>query len=309
MKKMINFTTIEGILYQHNLELKVSGENSKNPGTEYITGTIEIATDNAGLNIVPVHYTYVTATTSKGNTNRNFAILKNIIDGIYGTKMKDGEEAAVKLHVDSAIGLNEFYSDRNGQEELVSVKRNEGGFINVIDSVNADEKLRNSFKTDMVITEVRHIEADPDKDLPEKAIVSGYIFDFRNALLPVSYVAYADAAINYFESLDASKKNPVFHCVWGHQISTTTVRRIVEESAFGEDSVREVTSSRKDFVITGAASSPYDWDDEGTITAQEFMKANSDREITLATMKKNQEEYRARKNNVAAPSKDDDFNF
>ena len=34
--KMFNQTHIEGALYQHDLTLKVTGENSKNPGTEFI---------------------------------------------------------------------------------------------------------------------------------------------------------------------------------------------------------------------------------------------------------------------------------
>ena len=78
-KKFINNTHIEGVLYQHDLALKVSGENSKNPGTEFISGIIEIATDNAGVNIVPVHFTYVTAMTFKGKPNDTFNTLKNII--------------------------------------------------------------------------------------------------------------------------------------------------------------------------------------------------------------------------------------
>lgn len=307
MKKMINTTTIEGILYQHDLNLKVSGENSKNPGTQYINGTIEIATDDACTNIVPVHFTYVTATTTKGNTNQTYGILKNIIDGVYGTKMKDGADKAAKVRVNSAIGLNEFYSDRNGKEELVSVKRNEGGFVNIIDELS-DEKLRSTFKTDMVINKTRRVEADEEKDLPERMYIEGAIFNFRGDLLPVTYTATNPAAMDYFESLDISPTAPVFTCVWGRQESKTIVRRIVEESAFGEDSVREVTSSRKDFVITGALTSPYVWDDESSITAQEIKDALANREVALATMKKNQEEYRAQRNGAAAPT-NDDFNF
>ena len=117
MKKMINATHIEGSLYQHDLELKKSGENSKNPGTEFISGNIEIVTDDAGINIVPVHFTYVTAVTGKGKVNDTFNTLKNIIDGVYKSVMKDGVENATKLRVDSAIGLNEFYSDSTGTEE------------------------------------------------------------------------------------------------------------------------------------------------------------------------------------------------
>ena len=54
MKSMINKTHIEGYLYEHALEKKVSGPNSKNPGTEFISGTISIATasPNLWVNIV-----------------------------------------------------------------------------------------------------------------------------------------------------------------------------------------------------------------------------------------------------------------
>ena len=46
MKKMINTTHIEGLLYEHKLELRESGPNSKNPGTKFIMGTVDIATDD-----------------------------------------------------------------------------------------------------------------------------------------------------------------------------------------------------------------------------------------------------------------------
>ena len=110
-KNMINQTHIEGVLYEHALEAKVTGENSKNPGTEFISGTIQIATDDAQLNIVPVHFTYVTAVTSTGKTSDTYNTLKNIIDKVYGTVMADGAEKATKLRVDSAIGLNEFFAE------------------------------------------------------------------------------------------------------------------------------------------------------------------------------------------------------
>ena len=42
---MKNATHIEGLLYQHALSLKTSGENSKAPGTQFINGTIDIGYD------------------------------------------------------------------------------------------------------------------------------------------------------------------------------------------------------------------------------------------------------------------------
>lgn len=309
MKKCINSTHIEGVLYEHKLELKESGPNSKNPGTKFISGTVDIATDDAGINIVPVHFTYVTEKTYKGSTNATYTTLMNIIDGKYGTVMANGKENAVKLRIDSALGLNEFYSDRNGTEELVSVKRNEGGFVHVADSLAEDENTRNTFTCDMLITNVSIKEADEERNLPEKAIIKGAIFDFRNALLPVEFSAINPKAIAYFESLEASNTNPTFTKLWGRQVSETIVRTITEESAFGEDSVREVKSSRKDFVITGASKEPYEWDSEDTITANELAEAISARETYLATIKQRQNEYKASKIVNAATPSNGGFNF
>ena len=292
---MINKTHIEGVLYQHDLELKVTGETSKNPGTEYIAGSVEIATDDAGVNIVPVHFTYVTATTSKGKANASFNTLKDIVDGKLGTIMKDGADKAAKLRIDSAIGLNEFYSERNGQEELVSVKRNEGGFIHVVSSVNEDEKTRNTFEVDMIITNVSRIDANEERQTPEKVIVRGVTFNFRNDILPIELSVTNPNAMDYFEGLGASGKEPVFTRVRGRQVSETIVRTIEEESAFGEASVREVKSTRKDFVITWAQKEPYIWDDESTITAAELSELVAKRETDLAAMKARSDEYKASK--------------
>lgn len=311
MKVMINKTHIEGILYEHDLELKTSGPNSKNPGTEFISGTVSIATDDAGVNVVPVHFTYVTATTAKGNANATFTTLKNIIDGVIGTQMKDGKDKAGKLRIDSALGLNEFYSDRNGKEELVSAKRNEGGFVHTCDVLNEDEKTRNTFECDMLITNCRRIEADPEKNIAEKVIVKGAIFDFRKSLLPIEFTALNPNAMNYFEDLGASQSNPVFTKVWGRQVSETVVKKTVEESAFGEAAVKETKSTRRDFVITGASKEPYVWDDESTMTAAELTEAIANREVYLAGVKQRQDEYKASKGQApanAAPAQGA-FNF
>lgn len=307
-KKMINNTHIEGLLYEDKLEKKITGENSKNPGTEYITGTIDIATDDNGVNIVPVHFTYVTEKTAKGNTNATFGMLNNIIEGNIKTVMGAGKEAAAKVRVDSALGLNEFYSDRTGEEILVCAKRNEGGFVHTADVLAEDEKTRNTFTTDMIICSTVHQDADEEKNLPEKVILKGFVFDFRNTLLPVEFSAINPNAMSYFEGLNASPSEPVFTKVWGRQVSETIVREIREESAFGDDSVREVRNTRKDWVVTGAARDPYVWDDESSITADEFKKALADREVYLAELKKRNDEWKASQANPGAPATGS-FNF
>lgn len=308
MMKVRNKTKIDGRLYQHTLELKESGPNSKNPGTQFITGNVEIATDDAITNIVTVHYTYVTATTSTGKSNATFNVLKDIIDGKLGSVIANGADNAAIITIDSAIGLNEFYSDRSGKEELVSSKRNEGGFAVVKSAMEEDETKRNTFDVDMIITGATIKEADPEKDLPEKMILRGAIFDFRNALLPIELSVLNPRAISYFESLEVSQHNPVFTRLQGRQVSEVIKTQKVEASAFGDPIVKEYASTRKDWVVTWAASEPYVWDDESTITTAELTKAMSDRETYLATVRQRQEEYKASKNQPAAPA-NSGFNF
>ena len=309
MMKVRNKTRIDGRLYQHSLELKESGPNSKTPGTKFISGNVEIATDNDITNIVTVHYTYVTATTSTGKSNATFNVLKDIIDGKLGSVMANGADNAAVITIDSAIGLNEFFSDRNGKEELVSAKRNEGGFAVVKSAADEDETKRNTFDVDMIITGTRMIEADPEKDLPEKMILRGAIFDFRNSLRPIELSVVNPRAISYFESLEITQRNPVFTRLQGRQVSEVVTREVIEESAFGDPVVKKFASTRKDWVVTWAASEPYAWDDESTITAAELTKAMSDRETYLATLKQRQDEYKASKNQPAAAPANQGFNF
>lgn len=306
---LINKSHIEGIIYEHDLEVKVSGKQSKNPGTEFISGTLSVATDNAVTNIVPVHFSYVTATTKKGSPNATYTTLKAIIDGTIKTYMKDGSDKAGKVRIDSALGLNEFYSNRNGTDELVSVKRNEGGFVHLTDSLAEDEKTRNTFECDMLIEGAARIEANPEKEQPEKVVVKGYIFDFSKALLPFEFTALNPNAMNYFEDLNASKSNPIFTKIWGRQISETIVKKTTEESAFGDTLVKETPTSHRDFVITGAAKEPYLWDDDSGITATELKEAMAARETYLATVKQRQEEYKASQNAIPQAASNDTFKF
>ena len=303
-KSMMNQTHIEGYLYEHKLENKVSGANSKNPGTEFISGTISIATDDDLLNVVQVHFTYVVATFAKsGKPNTTYNTLQAIIDGKIPSVMEHGKENAGRIRVDSALALNEWYDTRTQGNPLVSVKRNEGGFVH---QLNAAEELdsnigkRASFTVDMLINKATRIEADEEKGTPEKMTLSGYIFDFRNALLPVEFTVLAAPAMNYFERQDISPKNPLFTQLSGEQVSQTVEVSKTEESAFGEPMVKTSRSSHRDFVVTWAQAEPYAWDDESTILASELEKAVADREIYLADIKKRQDEYQATKGNALA---------
>ena len=296
---MKNAVHIEGLVYQHDLKKKVSGPNSKNPNTPFINGTLDIATDDALTNIVQVHFSYVTPTTKNGNPNNTYEVLKNIADNVVGNVMANGADKAGKVRIDTSIGVNDFYTNRNGKDELVSAKRNEGGFVHYANNdMNPDEKARNTFECDIVLTNVIDVDPNEEAQTEGHVILRGYVFGYGNTLIPVDFIANNPVAMDYFRNLEATPNTPVFTRVKGRQISQTIVTKVTEESAFGEPSVREVRKNRKAHVVYWAQTEPYLWDDESTITASELTELKAAREVHLAAVKKNQEEYAANKGNA-----------
>ena len=298
MRKPINKEHVEGRVYEHNLAIKtVQNRESANFGKEFIGGSLDIATDEDCLNIVTINFTYVTETTSKGAKNDTYAALKTIIES-GKTVMLDGKDAATMVKVDTALGVNDFYTSRNGQEELVSAKRNEGGFVHIVNKL-ADEATRSTFEMDMLINGTRLVEANEERNIPaDYLVVKGAVFNFRNAILPVEFVVKNEGGIKYFESLEASKSNLVFTKVWGTINSETIITKREEESAFGEAAVKEYERKVREWIITGTAKEAYELGDEKNgITVDEISKALADREVYLADVKKRQDEYQASKNN------------
>ena len=296
---MKNAVHIEGLVYQHDLKKKVSGPTSKNPNTPFINGTLDIATDDALTNIVQVHFSYVTPTTKNGNPNNTYEVLKNIADNVVGNVMANGADKAGKVRIDTSIGVNDFYTNRNGKDELVSAKRNEGGFVHyAANDMNPDEKARNTFECDILLTNVIDVDPNEEAQTEGHVILRGFVFGYGNTLVPVDFIANNPVAMDYFRNLEATPNTPVFTRVKGRQISQTIVTKVTEESAFGEPSVKEVRKNRKAHVVYWAQTEPYLWDDESTIAANELTEMKAAREVHLAAVKKSQEEYAANKGNA-----------
>lgn len=294
MRKTINKEHIEGRVYEHNLAVKkVQNTASANFGKEFIGGTLDIATDDDCTNIVTVNFTYVTEFTSKQTKNETYTTLKNIIEN-GKTVLIDGPEVATMVRIDTALGLNDFYTNRNGEETLVSAKRNDGGFVHSTNKLS-DEAARNTFEVDMLINGTKYIEKDEEKHIEnDYLIIKGAVFNFRNEILPVEFYCYNPAGIRYFEGLDASETNLIFTKVWGNIVTNVVKYQKTEESAFGEPVVKDYSRTSKEWVVTGAAQENYViGDDKNGITEDEIRKALADREIHLAEVKKRADEYRA----------------
>lgn len=291
MRRIVNREHVEGILFQHDLEVKtVQNETSANYGKEFISGTVEVSVDEEGLNVIPVHFTYVTETTNSGKKNSTYTALKRIIDEDR-TIVSVGKDEAFKVRIDTALALNDFYSN----DQLVSVKTNEGGFLSIVNTL-CNEKERNTWEADMIITGCNIIEADPEKNIDEDYMqVKGAIFNFRNELLPMDFILRNKDGFKHFEDMEASPSDPTFTKVWGRINCLTKTTTVEEETAFGEAAVRTYERKIKEWEITGTPKViSYDFGGED-LTAEELTKAMQDREIKLADIKKKSDEYKAQR--------------
>lgn len=320
MKKMVNnngknsVAGVWGYLYEvdtdpesfHALRMRKTGENSKHPDTDYIGGEIKVATDEACTNIVTINYRYVAEFfPAKGDNppreNGTYKILKRIIEGDLKTVMNSSKEEAAKVRCTPSLGINEFYTEnrQGGNEpELVCTKINDGGFITLINELPEDESSRAMFDVDFFAKGTRMLEADEENDRPAKLIVSGAVFDYSGALLPVEFSVLDPAAINYFENCDISNSNPLFTRIKGKQISSVVKTKREEQGAFGEPIVKEFTNTRKDWVITWAAAEPYEFPGDD-LTVEDIQKAMQDRELHLAELKQRYLDRQAAKKNGA----------
>lgn len=290
MRRAINTEHIEGRIYQHDLAIKtVQNQQSVNFGKEFIAGNLDVAVDEEGLNVLQVHFTYVTETTKAGGKNATFLALKKIIDEGKAW-ITDGKDAATKVKIDTALALNDFYTQ---DDSLVTVKTNEGGFVTIVAEL-CGENERNTFSTDMLITSVTEVEVNEERDIKEPFVsVKGFVFNFRNDILPVEFIVRNAAGMKYFMNLDVTQAEPVYTKVWGRINCTTAIVEKTEESAFGEAAVKTYEKKTKEWTITGTAKIPYDFDDENILTRDEVTKACQNREIMLAEKKKQRDEWQA----------------
>ena len=278
----INRVHIEGRVFSHTLQKRVSGEASKNPGTEFIGGTLNIATDEEGINVVPVRFTYVTAVYSKsGKPNETYGVLEQIINDDI-TWEKNGKDAAPQVRMDGDIGVNDFMG-RNG--EMVEAKMIRGGFLHFANGsfgLNDNENKRNTFEADMLIAATIPQEVEDGEDYMN---LRGYVFGYRNALIPVTLSIRSKEGMDYFDKCDISNENPLFTKVWGNIVSTTQEIKTEQESAFGGAQVTVTTRTLRAWDVTGCAPEAYVWNDESTMTIDEFKKLLDAREEQKAEAK------------------------
>lgn len=318
--KMINEVNVSGWVFNHELR-----ERTSKNGQLYISGRVNIATDRECVSIVPVNFIFITPEYKSGKSNPNYSTLSNLIES-NATVEAVGIENATMLRISGDISVNDFV---NNSDEMVSSMQVRGGFVHVVNGASqlpSPEKAA-TFSADFLCNQVQEREFDDESFLT----LSGYVFNFRNDFIPVSFNVRTPAGIDYFQGLDISNSEPYFSKVWGNIVNTTVRRENTVESAFGEPEVSFTEFSRRSWDIAGAAVDAYPVGSEEEIgsnegiTFEEIKKGLTKRRADLDDVRKRHGDYVASRNGggssafaAPAPKKqekksespfDDDFEF
>ena len=299
MKQMTNEIQIQGYVFSfggnglfHNT---VNNPDSKMNGIDYINGTINVATDEDGANVVPVRFNFVTEKYGKsGKENPSWGVLNDIEDGDKTWEVQ-GKEGAYKIRLTCSASSNPFVGQDGKMVDRPSIN------VNFAHPANNgfNENQRNTFKFDMVMVNFAMREVEDGDDY---GIINGYVFDsYRKEATPVSLVVHMPEAISYFEGLDASTTNPVFQTVWGNIVSTTIRREQEVESAFGAPQITYTTSTQREWVVTGAATDPGEFGDEAVITEDELVECLNNHENVIAAAQKRYDDKQNAGNAFNAP--------
>ena len=313
-QNMVNNVEVRGYVFSHTLQAKVSGPNSKNPGTPFIQGEINVAKSMDAMDVVPVHFSYVTENLRSGAPNQTYQNLMKLINDGQSKTIEGGSDNPNRVRISGAIEVNDFY-DR--EDNLRSPKRIRGGFIHFL---NANEQVGEpekavQFNADVILFDANLREVENGEDYYQ---VRGYTFAFNNAAIPVELTVCKEG-VAFFEKLGIDQENPYFGNVWGTiKSNVIEIQQDTDDSdiGFGEIVIRPTTRTFRSWEITGAKQ-PQEID-ESTITLEELQKLLEDRAVYLAGVKKRSDEWRASQqgqqgfpasNPIGTAKKASDFKF
>ena len=256
MKKMINKSLIEGTLLEKDLRTGVT-----KAGVPYVSGKLHIETEPGNVITVDV---FEQQRTSKGLDNQKYGILNGVF--LNGSAKHDGAANPTRLRISSALDLNDW-TDKDGQPRTALI--NAGGYINVVSNANPKAE----FEVDIVI---KSVQSEIRNEIETgRAVINGLIFNYRNNALPIRFVVENQKGVDFFSSLDPN----TFTRVWGIQVNNTVTNEKSEESAFGDSKVVKSSYTRKELVVTGAQTIPYE---EDQLTPAELAAAVQARNVLVA---------------------------
>lgn len=282
-----NDVNLTGFVFSANFRTGTSKATSKwHPNEGYISGNLNIATDEDAMNVVPVNFfVYENRNNKDGDTvpNETYQTLLQIMNGpTYET----AGDKAPKVRISATVDTNDFYSSRT--DDIVSAQRVNGRFIHVMSPGTSVTPA--NFDVNAVVTSAveREVEGrDPYLD------VRGYVFNYNGTrLFPVRFECQDKSGQSFLLGMEPSSTNPVVMNIWG-SIQNTVIEKAPAEqeevaNGFG---VRPVISGNnvstvRSWVITGADTGCVpEFGDVAPFTKNDMKRLIDERNVRLEEVK------------------------
>lgn len=306
MKTFINKASVRGYLFDSSLRDGIS----KGSGKPYISGSIDVATDEEALNVVRVSV-FAFDKYNNGNDNPTYQFLTEIMNAAGSDTFQQCGTNCTKVRVDGEIECND-YVNRNG--DFVESKRIRARFVHPVRAGEAlfiDPKRPATFEADMLIK--NYVERE-GSDGEQYIDLNGYVFNYRGDFLPVTFSVYTKAGIAYFEDNGVSPNQPMLTKVCG-VIRTSVVKtqhESAEEMAFGEPVVTQSERSFRVWEVTSAGLAQ-DFGSDDVMTVEDVKAGLAAREQHIADVKARAAQRSAapaaQPKRKAAPISDDEILF
>ena len=282
-----NDVNLTGFVFSANFRTCTSKATIKwHPNEGYISGNLNIATDEDAMNVVPVNFFVYENRRNKDDDivpNETYQTLLQIMNGpTYET----AGDKAPKVRISATVDTNDFYSSRT--DDIVSAQRVNGRFIHVMSPGTSVTPA--NFDVNAVVTSAveREVEGrDPYLD------VRGYVFNYNGTrLFPVRFECQDKSGQSFLLGLEPSSTNPVVMNIWG-SIQTTVIEKAPAEqeevaNGFG---VRPVISGNnvstvRSWVITGADTGCVpEFGDVAPFTKNDMKRLIDERNVRLEEVK------------------------
>lgn len=285
MEQTLNNINIVGVLVKKSLEVRNQGEEN-----ECISGSLVLRTEDGSE-----HEINYFANKYKKDKDGNFTSEESKMYASYETIMtdyislEDDKELADTIKVGRCeFTANDFKSPKDGN--LISTTKLRANFANRLDSQEKETTPKVAkYEISGVVTKMY---PETIKDVPTgKGIVMVDVIGYNGTIIPVKltideHLVDAFSKAGFYEG-GAGKFN-------GHIINTKVVETIVEKQAFGEDLVKEITTTKKMNEVCGG--SPLSGFEALKITQDEYATAQSKRRLKLDEIKNGTEKGKASSN-------------
>jgi hypothetical protein len=260
MRKTVNNVSIKGYVFSHHLTERVTGATSRNPGQEFINGSMEIAIDEQAMTTVRVNFSYVTPKFRNGNDNQTYQLLKRIITS--NDTYEHVGNRAIRVRIDAQFEPNVFKNKLTG--EIVCNTQIGASFVHELNPGEQFGMNPAKFNVDMVIGTANEREFANGGSIFE---LRGYVFNWKQDAVPVTFTVSDSDGRKYFEN----QEYPMFTNLWGDIESEMLVsQKESAASAFGAPQVQTTVRQVMRWNVKGCLPEPYEFDDENSITKKEL---------------------------------------